>query len=68
MKFLRFLLGRGCSHRFSWPRIDADGHYYQICPDCGTAYEYDWKLMRRTERLLVAAARPTHLPAAGKFV
>jgi len=45
MKFLRFLLGRGCSHRFSWPRIDANGHYYQVCPDCGTAYEYDWTLM-----------------------
>jgi hypothetical protein len=60
MKFLRFLLGRGCSHRFSWPRADANGHYYQVCPDCGTAYEYDWKLMRRTERLQVAAARPTH--------
>lgn len=60
MKFLRFLLGRGCSHRFSWPRADANGRYYQVCPDCGTAYEYDWKLMRRTERLLVAGARPTH--------
>jgi hypothetical protein len=60
MKFLRFLLGRGCSHRFSWPRAGANGHYYQVCPDCGTAYEYDWKLMRRTERLLVAAAPSTH--------
>jgi hypothetical protein len=57
MTFLKLLFGKGCSHRFSWPRIDANGHYYQICPDCGTAYEYDWTLMRRTERLPVTAAR-----------
>jgi hypothetical protein len=60
MNFLKQLFGRGCQHRFSWPRLDSGGHYYQICPDCGTAYEYDWKLMRRTERLLVAVVRPTH--------
>jgi len=58
MKLLRFLLGRGCSHRFSWPRIDGNGHYYQVCPDCGITYAYDWTLMKRTERL-VATARPT---------
>jgi len=45
MNFSKRFFGRGCSHRFTWPRIDADGHYYQICPDCGTAYEYDWTLM-----------------------
>ncbi len=43
--------------RFTWPRIDADGHYYQICPDCGTAYEYDWTLMRRTGRVLATGLR-----------
>jgi len=59
MKFLRFLLGRGCSHRFCWPRIDANGHDYQICAECGAAYAYDWTLMKRTERLVVAA-RPSH--------
>ena len=26
---------------------------YQICLICGTADEYDWKRMRRTDRLLV---------------
>jgi hypothetical protein len=57
MNLLKRLFRRGCLHRFSWPRRDAGGHYYQICPDCGTAYEYDWTLMRRTERLLVTAVR-----------
>jgi|GEM_PF-1883041 hypothetical protein len=56
MNFLKRLLGQGCSHRFTWPRMDASGRYYQICPVCGTAYEYDWKMMRRTDRLLVAEA------------
>jgi hypothetical protein len=53
MAFLTRLFGRGWSHRFSWPRIDANGHHYQICSVCGTAYEYDWTMMRRTERLLL---------------
>jgi len=55
MAFLKMLFGRGCSHRFSWPRIGTNGHHYQICSLCGTAYEYDWKMMKRTERLVVAA-------------
>ncbi len=54
MNFLKSLLGRGCTHRFSWPRIDDDGRHYQICLACGTAYEYDWSGMRRTDRLLTA--------------
>jgi hypothetical protein len=53
MTFLRGLLKRACSHRFSWPRLDAAGRHYQICLLCGTAYEYDWSLMRRTRHLLV---------------
>ena len=57
MSFLKWILGRGCTHRFSWPRIDARGHYYQVCADCGTAYEYDWTLMRRTERFLVTGVQ-----------
>lgn len=57
MNFLEWLFGQGCSHRFTWPRIDADGHHYQICLLCGTAYEYDWRLMQRTNRLLAANAR-----------
>jgi hypothetical protein len=57
MKFLTLFLGRGCTHRFSWPRIDDSGHHYQICADCGTAYEYDWKMMRRTQQLLIKKAR-----------
>jgi len=52
MKFLERLLGRGCSHHFAWPRTDADGRHYQVCLACGSAYEYDWKTMRQTGRLL----------------
>jgi hypothetical protein len=54
MNFLKKLLGRGCSHRFSWPRIDDHGRHYQTCLLCGTAYEYDWSMMRRTGRLPAA--------------
>jgi hypothetical protein len=56
MKFLMQLLGKGCTHRFSWPRMDEDGRHYQICLACGTAYEYDWRTMRQTGRLLPLAA------------
>jgi hypothetical protein len=48
------MLGR-CSHEFSWPRRAADGHYYQICLLCAAEYKYDWKTMRRTERVDVTA-------------
>jgi hypothetical protein len=51
MRLLERLLQQTCSHRFSWPRIDAFGRHYQICLDCGTAYEYDWNGMRQTGRL-----------------
>ncbi len=57
VKFLSLLLRRGCTHRFSWPRIDDQGRHYQICLACGTAYEYDWRLMRRTNRPLMAAVQ-----------
>ena len=57
MNFLKRLLGSGCSHRFAWPRIDANDRHYQTCLDCGTAYEYDWKMMRRTGRLADARHR-----------
>jgi len=57
MNFLRLLLKQGCTHRFSWPRIDDQGRHYQICLACGTAYEYDWRMMRRTGRLIMAAVQ-----------
>jgi hypothetical protein len=44
------MLGR-CSHEFSWPRRKTDGEYYQVCLLCATAYQYDWKTMRRGERV-----------------
>ena len=53
MKFFQRLFGDFCSHRFTWPRLGGDGQHYQICLTCGTAYEYDWKRMRRTDRLLL---------------
>lgn len=53
VKLLKRLLARGCAHRFSWPRADDTGRYYQICLACGTAYEYDWDEMRRTNNLLI---------------
>jgi hypothetical protein len=40
-----------CSHEFSWPRRAADGDYYQVCVVCASEYKYDWKAMRRTERV-----------------
>ncbi|HXW92070.1 MAG TPA: PilZ domain-containing protein [Terriglobales bacterium] len=44
------MLGR-CSHEFSWPRRTGDGDYYQVCTLCAAEYKYDWKTMRRTERV-----------------
>jgi len=37
--------------------MDEQARHYQICLACGTAYEYDWRLMRRTNRLLVGAVQ-----------
>ena len=55
MSFLKRVFGRGCSHRFTWPRLSKNGRHYQVCLSCGIAYEYDWDRMRRTSRLLVTA-------------
>jgi hypothetical protein len=44
------MLGR-CSHEFSWPRRAANGEYYQVCLLCATAYQYDWKSMRRGSKV-----------------
>jgi len=52
------MLGR-CSHEFSWPRRRPNGEYYQVCLLCATAYEYDWKTMRRGNRVESAAAETT---------
>ena len=48
-QILRYL----CPHRFSWPHSGIDGHDYQVCLLCGSAYEYDWTTMRRTGRLVL---------------
>jgi hypothetical protein len=52
------MLGR-CSHEFSWPRRAADGHYYQVCLLCAVEYKYDWKTMRRIERVEHGKAEAT---------
>lgn len=52
------MLGR-CSHEFSWPRRASDGDYYQVCLLCATEYKYDWKTMRRTERVEPSAPEST---------
>jgi hypothetical protein len=50
-KLLDVLMLGHCSHEFSWPRRAADGHYYQVCLLCAAEYKYDWKTMRRVERM-----------------
>jgi hypothetical protein len=50
-KLLEVLTLGHCSHEFSWPRRAPDGHYYQVCVLCASEYKYDWKAMRRTERV-----------------
>ncbi len=71
-------LGR-CSHEFSWPRRAANGEYYQVCMLCATAYQYDWKTMRRGSRVDEPAAetatvrrrsgrkKPTWVPRARRL-
>jgi hypothetical protein len=60
VNLLKLILRQGCTHRFSWPRIDDNGRHYQICLACGTAYEYDWTMMRRTDRLLAVVQQELH--------
>jgi hypothetical protein len=55
-KLLDLIPFAGCAHEFSWPRRWPDGEYYQVCLLCGAEYRYDWKTMRRTERLAVESA------------
>jgi PilZ domain len=52
------MLGR-CSHEFSWPRRTGNGEYYQVCLLCATAYQYDWKTMRRGNPVEQPAAETT---------
>ncbi|MGA8066298.1 MAG: PilZ domain-containing protein [Terriglobales bacterium] len=52
------MLGR-CAHQFSWPRRAANGEYYQICILCAAAFEYDWKGMRRGDRVSQPEAETT---------
>jgi len=70
-------LGR-CAHEFSWPRRSGDGSYYQVCLLCAAEYKYDWKTMRRTERMEIGATetgprrrthakKPTWVPRARRL-
>ncbi len=56
-KLLDLIPFAGCAHEFSWPRRWSDGDYYQVCLLCGAEYLYDWKTMRRTQRLEPGARR-----------
>jgi len=62
MSFLKRIFGRGCSHRFTWPRFDNNGRHYQICLTCGAAYEYDWNGMHPTGRILSQNAQAGTTP------
>jgi len=73
------LMSGRCSHEFSWPRRAANGEYYQVCMLCATSYQYDWKTMRRGDRLeqpvaeattvkrRTAQRRPTWMPRARRL-
>src|SRR5512138_862971 len=50
-KLLSLIPFGGCAHEFSLPRRWPDGEYYQVCLLCGAEYRYDWKSMKRIERL-----------------
>jgi hypothetical protein len=65
MTFLQRLVGELCSHRFAWPRLSDSGQHYQVCVVCGNAYEYDWKAMHRTDRLLVIGGEKSSLGLGG---
>jgi hypothetical protein len=41
-----------CPHRFSWPHSGGHGQDYQVCLICGSIYEYDLVMMRRTGRMI----------------
>jgi hypothetical protein len=58
-KLLEVLFLAHCSHELSWPRRGPDGQYYQVCLLCASQYKYDWKAMRRTERVQVSDAGPS---------
>jgi PilZ domain len=62
-KLLQALTLGHCSHEFSWPRRAPDGQYYQVCLLCASEYKYDWKAMRRTERVKRSVAQATAAPS-----
>ncbi len=65
-KLLDLIPFSGCAHEFSWPRRWDDGEYYQVCLLCGAEYRYDWKTMRRAERLPAEPGGKRHFPVTEK--
>jgi hypothetical protein len=65
-KLLEVLMLGRCSHEFSWPRRASDGDYYQVCLLCAAEYKYDWKTMRRTERVDRSKAETTAETGSGR--
>jgi len=77
-KLMDVLMLGHCSHEFSWPRRTANGDYYQVCLLCASAYQYDWKTMRRGSRVETTAEtaavrhrsgqkQPTWMPRARRL-
>jgi len=50
-KLLDVMFLKHCPHEFSWPRRLQNGDCYQVCMLCGDQYGYDWKKMRRLDRI-----------------
>lgn len=67
MSFLKQLLHRGCEHRFSWPRVSQSGNHYQVCLDCGTAYEYDWQRMRRSKKIMAQSVQHAEILSQSEY-
>lgn len=57
--FLTRLLELFCHHEFSWPHTGAKGQDYQVCLNCGAAYEFDCATMQRTGRLAAIDGAPS---------
>jgi hypothetical protein len=70
-KLLDVMFLNHCPHEFSWPRRSQSGECYQVCLRCGDQYGYDWKKMRRLDRVALPLAesgsRTKWLPRARRI-
>ena len=56
-EFFETLSGTGPLASIFLARMDVSGRHYQICRLCGTAYEYDWRMMCQNGRLMVGGVQ-----------